>query len=247
MSDELLEQVYTELRAALQAQGTPEGVAAAQRYSKEPVQAYGLSVPQVRAIAKTFLPRLKKEASLEDMIDLCDLLLETEGLEEGGAVDVLMSPFAKKLTPMHYPYVDRWVDYFTNWAVTDAICLHVIGVLVERHQMLLPFVASWTESDNRWRRRAACVSLVPAARHNTIPISSVFSLTDHLMHDKDDMVQKGTGWLLKVAAEHHQQRVVENLQAFPDAGRTLVRYAIEKLPPETRALFVGPRARAKVS
>ena len=74
---------------------------------------------------RPFLPRLKKEASLEDVIDLCDLLLETGGLEEGGAVDVLMSPFAKKLTPMHYPYVDRWVDYFTNWAVTDAICLHV--------------------------------------------------------------------------------------------------------------------------
>ena len=59
--------------------------------------------------------------------------------------------------------------------------------------------------------------------------------------------RRAAGWLLKVAAEHHQQRVVENLQAFPDAGRTLVRYAIEKLPPETRALFVGPRARAKVS
>ena len=67
------------------------------------------------------------------------------------------------------------------------------------------------------------------------------------MHDKDDMVQKGAGWLLKVAAAHHQQRVVENLQAFRTRGRTLVRYAIEKLPPETRALFVGPRARAKVS
>jgi len=53
--------------------------------------------------------------------------------------------------------------------------------------------------------------------------------------DSDDMVQKGYGWMLKVASETYQHEVFEyvmrNKRAMP---RTALRYAIEKMPDELR-------------
>jgi 3-methyladenine DNA glycosylase AlkD len=49
------------------------------------------------------------------------------------------------------------------------------------------------------------------------------------------MVQKGYGWMLKVASQSHQNEVfdfvMEHRQGMP---RTALRYAIEKMPPERR-------------
>jgi len=53
--------------------------------------------------------------------------------------------------------------------------------------------------------------------------------------DSDDTVQKGYGWMLKVASETYQHEVFDyvmrNKKVMP---RTALRYAIEKMPDELR-------------
>ncbi len=60
-------------------------------------------------------------------------------------------------------------------------------------------------------------------------------MADSLLTDSDDMVQKGYGWMLKVASETYQQEVFEyvmkNKTSMP---RTTLRYAIEKMPQDWR-------------
>ena len=60
-------------------------------------------------------------------------------------------------------------------------------------------------------------------------------IADILLEDKDDLVQKGYGWLLKEASRTHQDQVFEyvmrNKAVMP---RTALRYAIEKMPEELR-------------
>ncbi len=60
-------------------------------------------------------------------------------------------------------------------------------------------------------------------------------IADILLEDKDDLVQKGYGWLLKEASRTHQEQVFEyvmrNKAIMP---RTALRYAIEKMPEELR-------------
>ena len=83
-------------------------------------------------------------------------------------------------------------------------------------------------------RRAAAVSLIVPARHGLF-LNDVLAIADILLLDKDDLVQKGYGWMLKAASESHQQGVhayvMRNKGTMP---RTALRYAIEKMPPATR-------------
>jgi 3-methyladenine DNA glycosylase AlkD len=56
-----------------------------------------------------------------------------------------------------------------------------------------------------------------------------------LLTDKDDLVQKGYGWMLKAASQAHQKEVfeyvVEKKNMMP---RTALRYAIEKMPQDLK-------------
>jgi 3-methyladenine DNA glycosylase AlkD len=83
-------------------------------------------------------------------------------------------------------------------------------------------------------KRAAAVSLiVPARRGKFLP--DIVEIADILLTDRDDMVQKGYGWMLKAASQSHQQEVfnyvMRNKAVMP---RTALRYAIEKMPQELR-------------
>jgi 3-methyladenine DNA glycosylase AlkD len=71
--------------------------------------------------------------------------------------------------------------------------------------------------------------------HQQKKLLSVFEIADILLLDKDDMVQKSYGWMLKVASNHEPMKVFEcvmsNKKGMP---RTALRYAIEKLSPDLR-------------
>ena len=66
-------------------------------------------------------------------------------------------------------------------------------------------------------------------------LARVFTIADNLLTDPDDMVQKGYGWLLKVASQAHQTEVFEYVMAHKATmPRTALRYAIEKMPVELK-------------
>ena len=63
----------------------------------------------------------------------------------------------------------------------------------------------------------------------------VFEISDILLTDKDDMVQKGYGWMLKEASKKHQEEVFDYVMKWREKmPRTALRYAIEKMPVEMR-------------
>ena len=61
-------------------------------------------------------------------------------------------------------------------------------------------------------------------------------IADTLLIDKDDLVQKGYGWMLKAASEANQQEifnyVIKNKFIMP---RIALRYAIEKMPKDLKS------------
>ncbi|MBU4228477.1 DNA alkylation repair protein [bacterium] len=58
---------------------------------------------------------------------------------------------------------------------------------------------------------------------------------DITLLDKDDLVQKGYGWLLKVASHLHQKEVFDYVMKNKEnMTRTALRYAIEKMPQSLR-------------
>ncbi len=91
------------------------------------------------------------------------------------------------------------------------------------------------EQENMWMKRSAAVCLVLPLRRNRPHLSIAFEIADILLLDKNDLVQKGYGWMLKVASAHHEKEVfdyvVKHRQIMP---RTALRYAIEKMPKELK-------------
>jgi 3-methyladenine DNA glycosylase AlkD len=106
--------------------------------------------------------------------------------------------------------------------------------LVEKYPEYVERLRCWTQSENRWLRRAAAVTLVLPARKGGF-LGDIFEIADSLLLDRDDLVQKGCGWMLKEASKSHRQEVfdyiIKNKDVMP---RTALRYAIEKMPVEMR-------------
>ncbi len=106
--------------------------------------------------------------------------------------------------------------------------------MVKKYPYLINNIIKWTSSDNRWLRRGAASSLI-------IPVSEglfkkeAFEIASLLLFDKDDLVQKGVGWLLKTLSKNYEDDVffyIKTRKHF--MSRTILRYAIEKMPKEKR-------------
>jgi 3-methyladenine DNA glycosylase AlkD len=83
-------------------------------------------------------------------------------------------------------------------------------------------------------RRSAAVSFVTAIKHHDFA-SEIFAVSDTLINDADDMVQKGYGWALKELGGKDPQVVYDFVAARVDhMSRTAYRYAIEKFPVDMR-------------
>lgn len=110
-----------------------------------------------------------------------------------------------------------------------------MGDFIEKYPEFIGELKNWTQSDNRWMRRAAAVSLIIPAKRGRY-LDDVLEIADALLTDEDDMVRKGYGWLLKEASRQHEDTIFEYVQAHKkEMPRTSLRYAIELMPKERRA------------
>ncbi len=179
-----------------------------QRFFKEDVHYYGVKVPVVGKIAKKYWAEIKF-LEKKEIFSLCDELYQSNYCEEA----FIVSSWARLLAP-RYEKEDliifrRWIDsYITNWAMCDSFCNHTMGSFMEKFPEYLDELKHWTQSGNRWMRRAAAVSLIIPAKHGKY-LDTVLEIADRLLTDRDDMVQKGYGWLLKEASRKHQEEVFD--------------------------------------
>jgi 3-methyladenine DNA glycosylase AlkD len=97
----------------------------------------------------------------------------------------------------------------------------------------------WAQSRDRWHRRAAAVALIRAARLKQ-SFAQIRRVTEVLLVDEDDMVQKGLGWLLREAAKFDPKSTVAYLLKIrARAPRLVLRTACETLPPHQKGLILG--------
>ena len=142
----------------------------------------------------------------------------------------------KRYQPQDFLVFERWVStYLSNWASCDTLCNHTIGTFLVMFPEFLPELRKWAKSSNRWKKRAAAVSLIIPARNGKF-LEEIINLADIMLLDSDDMVQKGYGWMLKAASQAHEkdvfEYVIKNKAKMP---RTALRYAIEKMAVELKA------------
>jgi len=205
-----------------------------QRFFKEEVKYYGVKVATVRKIANKFWKEIKTLEKL-NIFNLCELLFFSDYCEEAFIVAFWLPKITDEFEPDDWIVFKNWIEkYVNNWAKCDGFCNHTMGSFLVKYPAFIEELKEWTQSKNRWLRRAAAVSLIVPAKKGFF-LKDVFEITDQLLLDEDDLVQKGYGWLLKVTSHLHQKEVfdyvMKNKENMP---RTALRYAIEKMPRSLR-------------
>lgn len=201
------------------------------RFFKEAITHYGVRTPVVRKISGKYFSSIK-EKSKKETYGLCEELLESGMMEERGIAFDWAFRFKNSYSPSDFRLFESWLKkYITNWGACDHLCLP-LGIFISRYPEFIPKVKNWTTARNRWVRRASAVSMIYSIRKKKY-LNDVLDIADSLLQDKDDMVQKGYGWLLKEASNVYPQEifryVMEHKKEMP---RTALRYAIEKMPTE---------------
>ncbi|MGS2761399.1 DNA alkylation repair protein [Sinomicrobium sp. M5D2P9] len=225
-----------EIRQALKNSSDSKTRESSSRFFKQGEEAlvYGVKTAEVRKIAKEFYKQLKTH-SKQDIFDICEELWKSEYLEEAIIACIFSESQHKKYEPSDFKIFEHWVEgYVNNWAACDTLCNHTIGMFVMRYPQYTDELKKWAKSSGRWVKRASAVTLIIPARKGMF-IREIFEIADILLSDKDDLVQKGYGWMLKAASEAHQKEVFDYVMSRKTVmPRTALRYAIEKMPKELK-------------
>ncbi|MGX5817100.1 DNA alkylation repair protein [Chitinophaga lutea] len=222
--------IITQMRKELKAMADPTIQASGKRYFKEETKTYGTKTPAVRAMAKKAFKEIKDE-SKDAVFGYCETLWKSGYMEEGFIACEWSYGMRKQYEPADLDTFERWISlYVTNWATCDTLCNHTVGDLLQMYPDEAKRLTKWAVSDNRWMRRAAAVSLVVPAKKGKFK-DLIFRIAKLLLKDKDDLVQKGYGWLLKECSEFEPKPVYEFVMEHKaDMPRTALRYAVEKMP-----------------
>ncbi len=207
-----------------------------QRFFKEKIDYYGVKVPVVNKISKECFKEIKALEKAEVFV-LIETLWQSGIIEESFVACNWTYALRKNFRPEDFETFNQWIDlYVNNWASCDTFCNHSVGEFIQMYPSSLVELKKFTQSENRWMRRASAVSLIIPARKGLF-LNDIFEIADQLLTDDDDLVQKGYGWMLKAASQAHQAEVfdyvMKNKTIMP---RTALRYAIEKMPKDMRVL-----------
>jgi 3-methyladenine DNA glycosylase AlkD len=227
-------QIISSIRSELKDSADEKTKESGKHFFKEEVKLYGVKTAIVSRIAKDRYKEIREEDKNE-IFALCEELWSSGYMEESFIAANWAYFLHKKYEPSDFSIFEGWVDkYVSNWASCDTLCNHAIGEYVEKYPERVNDLKRWAKSKNRWMRRAAAVTLILPARRGGF-LRDVFEIADILLPDKEDMVQKGYGWMLKEASKAHQTEVFDYvIEHKKDMPRTALRYAIEKMPAEKR-------------
>jgi 3-methyladenine DNA glycosylase AlkD len=205
-----------------------------QRFFKEEVQSRGWYTAELRKVAVRLRCAICAERGMAFVVQVADQLFSGPVLEEKVFAVFLIAGQTGDLGKREFSLFASWLDRVTSWADHDALAHYVLAPLVNANPTRCRDIFQWAKSRNRWRRRAACVALIRGARERKFFVEIV-RLSNQLLHDEDDMVQKGLGWLLRETAKYDPKKAVPYLMRIrKQAPRLVLRTACETLPTSLR-------------
>ena len=127
-------------------------------------------------------------------------------------------------------------DRINNWDLCDLGCLHMTGsYLFDKSRSGLYKLA---KSKNIWERRTAILSTCYFIRQGDL--DDTFKIAEILVHDKEDLIHKATGWMLRFAGAKNQKKLIAFLNKYAASmPRTLLRYSIEHFNKKDKEYYMG--------
>jgi 3-methyladenine DNA glycosylase AlkD len=186
--------------------------------------------------------KLAKEFS-EMELDEVEKLMESEIHEARvGAVSILDYIARKKKTPeekrkeIYDLYLKRH-DRIDNWDLVDRAAIYVIGgYLADKDRSILYKLA---KSKNMWERRTSIIATAYFMM-KLKEVEDTCKIAEILIEDKEDLIHKATGWMLRVAGDVDQKELFKFLDKHAATmPRTALRYALEKVDKKNKEYYMG--------
>jgi 3-methyladenine DNA glycosylase AlkD len=226
--------VANEIRRALKAGGSSERSSSVQRFFKGEVQSHGWRTADLRRAALRWRREILQQSDLEFLLQVADHLFTGEINEDKNVAVFLLQNITDEFGDEEFRLLESWLPRISNWSDHDALVHYLIAPMIVTKPARASRVFHWARSRSRWFRRAACVALIQGTRREMF-FSEIIHLSGLLLSDKDDMVQKGLGWLLRETVKVDPRRAVPYLMSVRgSAPRLVLRTACETLPRVTR-------------
>jgi 3-methyladenine DNA glycosylase AlkD len=226
--------IATQFRRTLKDGGSAEHAAGVQWFFKEEIKSYGWYTADLRRAAVRFRREVRKEHGLDFLVEVADHLFYGSVLEEKVAAVFVLEKLDGEFGDAEFNRFETWLDRISSWSDHDALVHDLIAPMIVSRPARAKAVFRWAKAANRWHRRAACVALIRGSRAKMF-FPQIKKLSDSLLADEDDMVQKGLGWLLRETTKFDPRRTVPYLMKIRGrASRLVLRTACETLPAGTR-------------
>lgn len=126
--------------------------------------------------------------------------------------------------------------YINNWDLVDSSAHYIVGpYLFNKKRSILYKLA---QSESLWERRIAIMSTFHFIKNNQF--EDTLSIAEDLLDDKEDLIHKATGWMLREVGnrDHDKEVIFLNLHSHR-MPRTMLRYAIERFNEKERQMFLN--------
>lgn len=229
------------LREEIKNVGNPERAKASEWFFKTGKGEYGegdifcgITVPNQRKIALRY-----KTLPLKDITTLLQSKIHEERLI---ALFILVLQFTKGSEQQQreiYNFYLEHTKYINNWDLVDSSAYQIVGeYLFTKPVIENDVLVMLAKSENLWEQRIAMIATYTFIKNGESAVA--LQVADILINDKNDLIQKAVGWMLREVGKRVSQEVEEDFlkTRYKTMPRTMLRYAIEKFPEEKRKKYL---------
>jgi 3-methyladenine DNA glycosylase AlkD len=234
-----------DIRKEILSKGNKEKAAFLQRYFKTGNGEYGegdvfvgVAVPVLRMIAKRNFARL----SLHDISKLLRSKIHEERFVALAMLCLRFDRFPEDRKRIIGLYLSS-TKYINNWDLVDTSAPHILGkyLLYSEDKKEMRIINGLAKSSNVWERRIAVISTQCFIKRGRF--DETLGLAERLLKDKHDLIHKAVGWMLREVGEKDLSVLEDFLKKHcKKMPRTMLRYAIERMPEEKRKKYMNREA-----
>jgi 3-methyladenine DNA glycosylase AlkD len=132
------------------------------------------------------------------------------------------------------------MQYINNWDLVDCSAHNILGRAIHEGLQEVVILDRLAVSDILWERRIAIIATMYFIHKGQL--DHTFRLAERLLADREDLMHKAVGWMLREAWKKDPAAVETFLiKHYPQIPRTALRYAIEKMEETKRQRFLKGR------
>lgn len=191
----------------------------------------GVTVPEQRKLAKKY-----QDLPLKDIQELLSSKIHEHRLT---ALFILVGQYQKAQDAVSR---GKLADFYlqnlkgvNNWDLVDSSAPYILGDwLLKKDKTILYQLA---KSQNMWSRRVAVLGAGGFISQGEF--GDVLKISEILLTDKEDLIHKAVGWMLREVGKRDFQAEEGFLNKhYKSMPRTMLRYAIEKFTAEKKAYYM---------